>query len=59
MLIAITIALGLLFLLNTTAVTLLAAVRCSNPNPQYLIRIVLTVISVNILVDALVFIALF
>ena len=53
------LALGLLFVLNTTAFTLIAAVRCSNPSPRNIVRMSLTVAVVNILVDALLFVALY
>ena len=51
--------LGLLFIVNTTAFTLITAVGYSNPNPRNIVRMSLTVAVVNILLDALLFVALY
>ena len=53
------LALGLLFILNTTAFTLITAIYCSNPSQHNIIRMSLAVAVVNILVDALLFVALY
>ena len=51
--------LGLLFILNTTALTLVGIAYCSNSNPKKLLRFVLSLTAVNILVNALIFAVLY
>ena len=52
--------LGLLFILNTTALTFLGIAYCSNSNPKKLMRFVLSLTAVkNILVNALIFVVLY
>ena len=51
--------LGLLFILNTTALTLVGIAYCSHSNPKKLLRSVLSLTAVNILVNALIFAVLY
>ena len=53
------ILLGLLFILNTAALTFLGIAYCSNSNPKKLMRFVLSLTAVNILVNALIFAVLY
>lgn len=51
--------LGLLFILNTAALTLVGIAYCSHSNPKKLLRLVLSLTAVNILVNALIFAVLY
>ena len=51
--------LGLLFILNTAALTFLGIAYCSHSNPKKLMRFVLSLTAVNILVNALIFVVLY
>ena len=51
--------LGLLFILNTTALTLIGIVSCSHSNFQKLLRSILPVLAVNILLNATLFVVLY
>ena len=56
---AVKLALGILFILNSAAFTLISAAHCSSSSARKLIRSALTVTAVNIAVNALTFIALY
>ena len=51
--------LGLLFILNTAALTLIGIAYCSNSNPKKLLCSVLALTAVNILANALIFVVLY
>lgn len=56
---AVKIALGLLFVLNTAAFTLITASASTGCNPRTIIRFTLAVTAVNIVANALVFAAIY
>ena len=51
--------LGLLFILNTAALTLIGIAYYSHSNPKKLLRFVLSLTAVNILANALIFAVLY